>query len=218
MSLPLLIDCDGVVCDFIGAVINYAKERWDIDIKYEDVNTDIRKHCGELWDDEAEQYIRSDGFAQGLQLIPGAMDAIWKMMHSANDVIFVTAPYIGSKTWDHDRRMWLKDRFCISRDQLIFAHNKKWVKGMTLIDDKYQNIIDWSNENKRTGILFEQPWTTPFIKDLEYKMENGNRWYQVRDGEKYSDFFAVKNWDEAMKALNSFAWYQSEKAEVYDNL
>lgn len=198
---------DGVICDFHGPVIQYIKDRWDIDVSRKDILTDIRKYAQGKWDDEAEDFIQSDGFAQKLEPLPGAIDAIKSIMEK-HEVIFVTAPYLGSKTWDHDRRSWLEEKFDINRDQLIFAHNKKLIQGMTIIDDKWDTVVDWSDMNKTTGIVFQQPWNVVRWENLKFESHHGLRWFRYKTLDKYSDFYVADGWSDALCALENFAAYQ----------
>lgn len=205
---PILIDVDGVVADFHGPVIDYIFDRWGIKVSRDEITGgDIRKYAQGKWDDEAEGFILSDGFAQTLKPFPGAIEAIKSIMEN-NEVVFVTAPYLGSKTWDHDRREWLKHHFDINRDQLIFAHNKAIVSGMTIIDDKWETIVDWSHLNKKTSICFQQPWNTIKWGNLKREDHNGVQWFKYKTKDKFADFFVANGWAEVPACLEKFKEYR----------
>ena len=160
---PVLIDVDGITANFCGGLCDYFKDRFDIDVDQSKIFGDVRDEAKGLWDDECEDFVKSEGFARTLKPYPGSVEAIRDIIEEY-DVVFVTSPYGGSHTWCWDRFMWLRDHFQISRDDIIFARDKRFVSGITLIDDRYENVIDWSYFHKKPAILMERPWN---LKDRE---------------------------------------------------
>lgn len=156
---PVLVDCDGVLCDFIGECITYLNKRFDTNFRYGDMFDDIRKVVGpKFWDEETEAHVLSNGFAKNMRELPGAVDGVKKIQDAGYKVMFLTSPYGGSPTWAFDRFKWLEERLGATRDDVIFAREKRYVDGITLIDDKVSNVVKWAEYNKTTGLLVTQPW------------------------------------------------------------
>lgn len=213
-ELPVLIDVDGVCADFVGSVCNYIENRFGIEIDQEKIYTDVREQANGLWDERCEDFIKQSGFAyEMIDEIPGAVKAIQEIMEE-HPVMFVTSPYSGSATWSHDRYMWLEERFDIGRDDVIFCRDKRFIHGSTLIDDRWENILDWSNWNNKCAVLFKQSWnqkelqeagrlvTTFHGKNFTTTTSPPTRFHIVPceyGGE--STFFALNNWDVIKRIL-----------------
>lgn len=153
-ELAVLIDVDGVIANFVDKISSYLENRFEIVIDRSKIYSDVKKEAKGFWDEECDDFIRQPGFAQSLDEIPGAVNAVKQIMEASDGkVLFVTSPYDSSPTWCYDRYMWLKDRFEISRDDVIFARDKRFISGLTLIDDRWENVVDWSIFNKRISVL-----------------------------------------------------------------
>jgi 5'(3')-deoxyribonucleotidase len=155
---PVLIDCDGVVCDFISKCLSVINEKNRTNILFESIDKDIRKVCKKYWDKEMDDLLESDGFAQTFDMIPGTKEGIEKLKEAGFKIIYLTSPYYGSKTWAHDRLKWLEKHLRVNRNDVIFARTKQYTSGITLIDDKVENIRAWSKYNSQQALLLDQPW------------------------------------------------------------
>jgi 5'(3')-deoxyribonucleotidase len=194
---PVLVDVDGVLADFIGKVltkINIRKTRREgvLDVtctSYDEIKTDIRKQLKSEWDEEMESLVRSPGFCKTLPVFLGSQKFIEDLRSTDRRIVFCTSPYKDSPTWAHDRGVWLKENFGATRDDIIFAHDKRFVNGIVLIDDLPKNIEDWSeyNETGKLGqavipVLFKQPWNEKGVKEsLSYKVFHTSDYDYIAD-------------------------------------
>lgn len=185
-KLPILVDVDGVVANFCGKVCEIIKETSGREIDTKDIYTDLRVIAKEEWTHEVERRINEEGFAQTLEPFEDGVKAVKELMKDFN-VMFLTSPYPDSRHWYHDRYLWLKKHFDITRDDIIFARDKRFVSGITLIDDRPENILDWSSFQQESSILMLQPWNKHLIKNDEDKL------FHKKDD---SRFYATNNWEQ----------------------
>lgn len=153
---PILFDVDGVFADFVTKTVNFVNNRFKTAYRAQDVHCDVRKYMVE-WDDACEAHVASEGFASDLELHNGGPELIAELMKN-HKVLFVTSPYKDSKTWGYDRQKWLEKHFGITRDDVIYCHDKRYVQGITLIDDLPKNCINWANHHDKKSILVDRPW------------------------------------------------------------
>lgn len=201
-EIPVLVDVDGVIAAFHKAVLDYVKEKHGRDIDYDSFTMDIREHpqLKDVWWTDVEQFIISNGFAQQLEPLGDAIYEIRKLREKY-DVVFVTSSYKTSPTWCFDRYQWLLKYFNIDRSDLIFAHDKRFVCGQTLIDDRWENIIDWSSFHQKPAIMFEQPWNKCFIENPpgrilrpEDSISMKSYLFLSKKHGRPAEFYIAKNW------------------------
>lgn len=203
-EMPVLIDVDGVIANFCGAVALYIEDKFNLKIDQSKIYGDVRNEAGGLWDDECEAFIRSDGFALNLEEFPGAVDAVKEIMEK-HEVVFVTSPYGESKTWCYDRYNWLNERFDITRDDIIFCRDKRFVQGVSLIDDRFENIQDWARFNNRMGILFDRPWNKKEQDELsEYRHKNTFIVPESDSEDVGYGFFSISDWRHIIELLDYY--------------
>lgn len=154
---PILCDVDGVHAKWIEKVLAYCNSRFDKSIKVSEIKNDIREYYP--WDEECEKLVKSHGFVSDLTQIENSLWAVNEIKDMGENLIFVTSPYADAPTWAYDRTKWLERHFGISRDEVVFCHDKRYVDGKFLIDDLPRNIHDWNEyHGTKNGILFAQPW------------------------------------------------------------
>lgn len=197
---PVLIDVDGVIANFCDGVTSYIERRFGIKVDQSKIFGDVRDEANGLWDDECEEHIKAPGFARRLKEYPGAVDAVKQIMETY-DVVFVTSPYPYSDTWCQDRFMWLRDRFQIGRDDVIFARDKRFVHGLTLIDDRPENVADWSAYWQKYSILMSRPWNKSFIDDADER--SGDTLFYRGRSNIDSAVFALDDWNKIMAHLET---------------
>ncbi len=171
---PVLFDVDGVIADFVGLTVDFVNSQFKTNYRADEVSCDIRKYMKE-WDETCERYVCTDGFATYLKMHDNAQELI-KSVEDEYELMFVTSPYKDSKTWSYDRQKWLEKHFKADRDKVIFCHNKRYVRGATLVDDLGKNCIAWSETQGRKSILVDRPWNqtedTPKDMVIRVKYEN----------------------------------------------
>lgn len=110
--MRLMVDMDGVLCDFEGAYLQMKKERPEV---------------------EFPQSI--PGIFEGLKPIPGAVDAV-NRLRKQFDVWVLSAPSVRNPHCYTEKRIWIEKHFDLDLAyRLILAHDKGLIKGDALIDD-----------------------------------------------------------------------------------
>jgi 5'(3')-deoxyribonucleotidase len=153
----MLLDCDGVICDFLGGLLAAVNE---------DRNTDFLPCDCDRWDIGAAygldwKYLSSlaeeSGFCADLQPLPGAIEAIAALDLRA-DVYCVTSPFSGPH-WHFERTAWLKRNFSFDKSHVIHAYTKRLIRGDFLIDDKPETICEWAEAwPSSTALLWDAPY------------------------------------------------------------
>jgi 5'(3')-deoxyribonucleotidase len=151
----ILIDCDDVLADWATMAIGVAKL----------MGIDLRESDNENWDITGYPEIaaRKDEFWNILCNTPGNIknlkklpyaDYLVEQLRKHGRVICLTSVLSG--VYGSERISWLIDNFDFTIHDIILAHSKYLVNGDMFIDDKPQNIIEWSNcHNDGLGILWE---------------------------------------------------------------
>lgn len=150
----VLLDVDGVLADFAGALLRwagpqYTREQlteWDL---MKAIGLEDRQH---LFD----EYASEPGFCESLQVIDGALGLVDELRRVA-DIVLVTSPYSAARLWTFERLRWLEKHFGISKHDVIFAKRKYLVKGDIMIDDAPHNIEAFIDQGG-LGLLIDQPW------------------------------------------------------------
>lgn len=191
MSKPkVLCDVDGVIADFVGAVLSIIHDETGDLYKHSDVlewdfGNIFRRYDSPYLTARVWDAIRGEGIAATLQFVdPGTLGGVNKLLQAA-DVVFVTAPMPGSPTWEYERREWLRARF--GNVQVISTEHKAHISGRLLIDDKLSNHVEWGTAETcehRSGILW----------DASY-----NHLSPLPDGA----YWRAYNWDDALDIVNS---------------
>lgn len=142
----VLLDCDGVLANFIQATLDGLQSVMPHNLTHDSITT------WEVFDSfpqEAQQhrssvyaYLKKEGGCLGIPLYPGSQGGVARLQNIA-DVIIVTSPFKGSKTWTHEREQWLEEYFNIEHTEVIHAKRKEFVRGDFLIDDKPENLQSW---------------------------------------------------------------------------
>lgn len=199
-DLPVLVDVDGVCAEFIKKACSIIEDIHGTKIDPSKVFTEIREMAGSSWDEQVEERIAEEGFAYSLDEIPNSISGIKDIMKN-NEVMFLTSPYPNSRHWFMDRFLWLKDRFDIDRDDIIFARDKRYVNGKIFIDDRWENILDWSAQNKKPAILFKQPWNLKNRKKYRDKQVDKDV-FMFKHNDGIAQFTATDDWDKILNLIN----------------
>jgi 5'(3')-deoxyribonucleotidase len=179
MTRTVLLDCDGVLSDFLGAFITVATATVGRPFAAEQITEfDICKALGLVPDEAGRVYrnIQREGFAAGLDVIPGAIEGVRSLQEVA-DVYIVTSPWNSNRTWTYEREAWLKTHFGIPHKNVIHGSAKHLVRGDVLIDDKGSTVIEWNAAHPgKTAIL----WAAPYNVMDPWAGVRTNDWARVR--------------------------------------
>lgn len=153
----VLVDCDGVLADLVGALC----------VRLRMAGFDRQpEHITEYYFQKAltppeliivDEAMRSEGFVKSMVWYPGAQEFVRKL-HALGDVVAVTRPYEGSRTWPYERDLWLRGH-C---DKIVHTAHKEMIRGDYLIEDSTDNALKWAQHwPGGTAYLIARPWVRP---------------------------------------------------------
>lgn len=152
----IMLDLDGVLVDFCGAVAQLFERPNYVPVEYD--------FLAELAGSEAAFWRKIDAtphFWENLPAYPWTQALLYLAKEQADNVVIASHPH--NKASEAGKRKWLAKHHCklpchFSADKTVHAEPHR-----ILIDDCEQNVHRW-NQKGGVAILFPQPW-------------NANRWY-----------------------------------------
>lgn len=160
--LPILLDVDGVLADFVSAAVKIGNELAGTSYTAADI-TDwrmfslpgLREVESEIWD-----RINEPGFMAALNVFEGTKQAVQKLK-KLGDVAILSTPLYRSTTAPYERYVWLFEHFGIEWKDVVYAYRKDLVRGLILVDDKPENIESWCLANPDGyGVLWDRPYNS----------------------------------------------------------
>lgn len=151
----ILVDMDGVVCDFVstfmllyrngGGIVpeGFVWTHWS---SMDDLPS--QKIRAEVWRDPNLFWIQKP--------YEGAIKAL-KQLNDHYDVRIVTAvPHMHIQY----RSQWVEHHapFINRKDQMIFTNDKSLIQANVIIDDHLPHVYSWLSNNKGTGVVIDRPW------------------------------------------------------------
>lgn len=167
----VLLDCDGILSDFVGAYLRILHEHTGIERRPEEVTDfDIGLSLG-LSREQTARMKRAIGdehrLARVLDVYPGAREGVARLRALA-DVYIVTSPWNSNPTWTHDREWWLREHFDIPHARVVHTSAKHLCRGDVFIDDKTSAVVNWQAEHPSgLGIVWDtahnrrEAWSGP---------------------------------------------------------
>ena len=138
--MRILVDMDDTIEQLLQAWIRGANEKYGRDTKYEDaLSWDVSKAFPGLTFEQVYSIPLEPGFWKTVEPIPGAAEALQRLMAAEHEVYIVTAtPYesVFEKMRDHLFRHFP----FLSWKQVIITMNKQMIRGDVLIDDGVHNL------------------------------------------------------------------------------
>lgn len=177
--LPLLLDVDGVVLNFVQFYLDQVYLVTGKRIKPADIDSwNLEAACGmtQLEATQVNIRINKPGMAHGIEPLPNAVQAVHEL-REYTPIVFVTAPWAGSRTWASDRKNHLRAIF--GRDTEVIstdAHTKRLVCGSTLVDDKVSTVIEWSEFHNKPAVLWSAPYNENLTGVPPRNVMRMNRW------------------------------------------
>jgi 5'(3')-deoxyribonucleotidase len=170
VSLPLLVDWDGVISQFVPAFISVYNEYADQDARsrvradewgFDQVLKD-KQAVKRAWND-ARIFSEQDPY-------PGAIEAL-RELNDRYEVLIVTACTDKHALVVPAKFRWYRKHMPFMKpEQFIYARNKQWIRGQCLIDDYHENVLGWMQINKKPAILIQRSWNK---NELELVKEAG---------------------------------------------
>jgi 5'(3')-deoxyribonucleotidase len=158
----VLLDCDGVLADFVTATLDVVAEIMGEPVAAERITT------WEIFDSIGDEALRrrvygimnEPGFSESrIQAYPGAREAVGVLQERA-ELYVVTSPF-HSAAWMHGRLAWLDRELAIPPGRVIFAREKHIVRGDVFVDDNPAHVREWNARRRGCtgrGMLFDQPY------------------------------------------------------------
>jgi 5'(3')-deoxyribonucleotidase len=176
MAKRILLDCDGVTCNFTAGVVALVNRLFGTSFTEDDV-TDYQfaKSLG-LTDEQAAEVYRAvqvPGFCTSLTPYPDAIAGVHALGNIA-PVYMVTSPW-KSPTWASERADWLFAHFGIPSTRVVSTSAKYVVDGSMIVDDHIPNLDAWKKAYPyRTAVKWDQLYN----RDEAWERANPhtNRW------------------------------------------
>lgn len=197
----VLLDCDGVLADFIGAWIDLVADAIGVRLTHDEVDDwhffsvlEKRgidyKHLKDLegLKDHVWSKTKEKGFCQQLRIFEGAQKAV-AALQEVSELYIVTSPN-DSEFWMYERTHWLMEHFNVPYRRIGYLYDKFLVEGDYLIDDRVDNVFNWTAHQNGLGILFAN---------------SGNNLPQFDNPQKLSGrVFRTNDWDEILETVRAF--------------
>jgi 5'(3')-deoxyribonucleotidase len=152
----VLLDCDGVLSDFLTSALQVINTSAKTDFKHHEVTEfDICQSLGvpHEWPTLRAACGEKD-FCINMGLVPGAVAGVEALREKA-DIFCVTSP-MSVPNWVVDRNIWLEKHFGITKAFIVHTEAKHIVTGDVFVDDKVENVKIWAEYNpKNLAILFD---------------------------------------------------------------
>lgn len=168
----ILLDCDGVLADFIGGVLWVVWRRTGIQLEPTDFpHGEIFKQLGNR--DPKLRQLASDAilekdFCESLDVLPKAQEGVRKLQEAGLEIFIVTSPVVRSRHWVYERYEWLARHFGIRTENVLFTQSKHIVQGDIFIDDRHDHVEDWTQHQKTgTGFIWETLHNRHVGEDLQ---------------------------------------------------
>lgn len=194
----LLIDCDGVLADFMGAVLPLIERLLGRPF---DPTTELT-----TWDlfeapailpiaHELRACIDAPGFCLDFALLPGGAEGLARVRELTDDVVCVTSPWSTSRTWAHDRTEWLISKLDFTRDKIDHSRGKYRIDGDVFVDDHANNVVTWLNWDRRhhhAAVLWAQDY-------------NANDWDALQEGDAIRNHHVHRHssWDALVELIRT---------------
>ncbi len=186
----VLLDCDGVLSDFIGSVCDLVRchgggnrtpaEVTEFDFcKSLNLDVDVAREV-------KREISTTPGWWSSLKVLPGALEGVAALREVA-DVYIVTSPWNSCRSWLCQRETWLKRHFDIPHARVIATSAKHLVSGDMLVDDKTETCVAWDLEQ---GAAWRMPdgssgetravqWQTPHNRRDAWSGHSTSSWAQL---------------------------------------
>lgn len=155
----ILLDCDGVLSDFVGHLLTELKAR-NLPVPDAFTEYEIFNQLDARTADVAKQMLNDGQFWNLMTRHEEAVVVIDALKAEGHDIVVVTSPWSTCIGWEFCRRAWLMRNFQLHPRRMISAHEKHWVHGDVFVDDKPAHVRDWKRAwPKGQAFLMDRPWS-----------------------------------------------------------
>lgn len=142
--MVILVDMDDTIEQLIQAWIRAVNNRYDRTVAYEDVlSWDMSAAFPGLTREEVYAIPMEAGFWKTVEPIPGASEALQRLMAAGHEIFIVTATEVESVSEKMNEVLFKYFPF-LTRDRLIITSRKQMIRGDILIDDGIHNLVGGS--------------------------------------------------------------------------
>jgi 5'-nucleotidase len=160
-EMIVLVDVDSTVADLMPEWLRLYNEEWgdklsSSDITEWDMTKFVHPDCG----NKIYSYLLREDLYDNVKPIDGAVEGVQHIRSLGHRVVFVSAG-----VYAHAKFVWLnKHGFEPGKyaEDFIVAYDKSLIQGDVLIDDKYENVIKFPQDDYKCSILFSQPWNRKY--------------------------------------------------------
>lgn len=181
--MRVLLDCDGVLADFVGYTLGMVNNQFNRDYKPQDIQRDSLEKAltPAEWAFVRRAY---DGMpcCRMIPWYPGAK-AFLRRLLLKHSVRIVTTSF-RTKGWEEQRRAWLAE--VIDPRHVIFSDDKREVEGDVIVEDSLTNADRWALRHRRQALLMDRPWNKD-MNSVAYLV----RVYSYKGLESYLDYLTT---------------------------
>lgn len=164
--LTIAFDLDSTLCDLLEAWLKAYNEKFDDNLKPEDIaDWNIKKFVKDEAKKEIFKIINSEGFYKNVKPIEELVEKA-KSLHEQGHKLAICTSCANNTVMIKGKIDWLKKHTpFISRENFMFVNNKGLLRADILYDDKPENILDFLEGNKESvGVLISQHHNQKWIK------------------------------------------------------
>lgn len=159
----ILVDCDGVLSDFVGGALQLARDLHGIERTHADWTewTPTEDFGWPTWKEDVDNAILHRNFVLGLKPLRHAVEFLHLLedLVGRENVLVCTAPWGGraGSRWLAQRHDWLRIHMQVPTERQIHCDRKDLVEGW-LIDDSPKHLRARRYKVGAPGFMIDQPW------------------------------------------------------------
>ena len=140
-DMTILVDMDDTIEQLLRAWVRGVNEKYGRDVDYEDVDSwDVSAAFPGLTRAQVYEIPMQRGFWKTVEPVPGAAEALKRLMDAGHQVYIVTATLQESIPEKMNDLLFRYFPF-LTWDQVIITANKQLIRGDVLIDDGIHNLV-----------------------------------------------------------------------------
>lgn len=156
MTLPFLLDIDGVCADWRGHLLRTARSgKRPADVIHWDIFAllTVRQRL------KAERALEGRTFWDTIPAVDGAVEGVDAILEAGHQIVVATSPWWSCPEWSGARYEWIKRHPGIHPRDVVIGHRKDLIRGSILLDDKPSTIDAWAKANPDgQAWLFDAPY------------------------------------------------------------